>query len=343
MKQLTLALDVMGGDFGPRVTIPAVSKALAENPRLNFLLFGDQHIANPFLLKLPEAQQSRILFHHTKKQIENDVPFPLAIRQSKDSSMRLAIEAVVNGQAQGCVSGGNTGALMGLAKLLIAPLSNIERLALTSLIPTMDGKSTVMLDLGANVEVTPKHLQQFAEMGNIFAQTMLGLVYPRLNLLNIGTEESKGNQVLKKAHQYLKGRYDLNYQGFIESDKLMNHQTDVIVCDGFSGNIALKALEGAAKNILALLKKPSESMWMWQIVKHCFLRVLFYRYYRKLQEINPDRHNGATLLGLSKVVVKSHGGASENAFFHAINYAVQQIEADIPEKISSGLTDLHRY
>lgn len=331
----------MGGDFGPRVTIPAVSKALAENPRLSFLLFGDQNLATPFLNKLPETQQARIQFQHTDKQIDNDVSFSLAIRQSKNSSMRLAIEAVVDGKAQGCVSGGNTGALMGLAKLLIDPLPNIERLALTSLIPTMNGKSSVMLDLGANVEVTPNQLLQFAEMGNIFAQAMLGLVYPRVNLLNIGTEESKGNQTLKKAHHLLKGRYDLNYQGFIESDKLMNHQTDVIVCDGFSGNIALKALEGAAKNILALLKKPSENFFIWQLIKRYFFRGLLYRYYRKLQEINPDRHNGATLLGLSKVVVKSHGGASENAFFHAINYAIQQIESDIPAKISAGLNHLH--
>ena len=146
MNHLTLALDVMGGDFGPRITMPAVQKALESNPRLTFLLFGDQQQVDPILRTFPEALQSRIQFQHTDKTIDPEVPFSVAMRQSKNSSMRLAIEAVANGQADGCVSGGNTGALLGLAKLLIAPLPNIDRPALTSLIPTMNGKSTVMLD-----------------------------------------------------------------------------------------------------------------------------------------------------------------------------------------------------
>ncbi|EFM95951.1 phosphate acyltransferase PlsX [Actinobacillus pleuropneumoniae] len=342
MNRLTLALDVMGGDFGPRITIPALSLALEKNPMLSFVLFGDQSQCSPLLNSLPATQQQRITFVHTSRIIEADIPFTQALRQSKGSSMRLALEAVARGEAQGCVSGGNTGALMGLAKLLIKPLPNIERPALTTLIPSMNGKSSVMLDLGANVEADSQLLCQFAEMGNIFAEVMLDLVHPRLALLNIGTEENKGNQIIRDTHQLLKQRYDLNYIGFIESDKLMNHFADVIICDGFSGNIALKALEGAAKNILSLLKKPTPDSHLCQTTKRYLLRAIFYRYYRKLQQINPDRHNGATLLGLSSVVVKSHGGAGVNAYFYAIDHAIGQIRSGIPDKISQGLNRLHQ-
>lgn len=342
MSDITLALDVMGGDFGPRVTIPALAKALTEKPRLSFILFGNEHQITPLLRKYSLINHSQIQIQHTTQIIDADIPFSIAVRQSKNSSMRLALEAVKEGKAKGCISGGNTGALMGLAKLLIAPLPNIERPALASLIPTMNGKSTVMLDLGANVDVSNHQLVQFTEMGNIFAEVMLGLVYPRLSLLNIGTEENKGTKQLKEVHQYLKTRLDLNYTGFIESDKLTNYLTDVIICDGYTGNVALKALEGAAKNIISLFKKEKADSNICSHAKSYLLKTIFYRYYRKLQEINPDRHNGATLLGLSKVVVKSHGGANINAFYYAIDYAIQQIENEIPYKISQGLSQLDK-
>lgn len=340
MTSLTIALDVMGGDFGPRITIPAAQRALEHNPRLHFLLFGHQAEIAPLTDRLDSELQSRVQIIHTEKTLNSDLPFLQAIRQSKGSSMRLAIEAVAKGEAQGCVSGGNTGLLMGLAKQLIEPLPNIDRPALTSLIPTMNGKSSVMLDLGANVEADSKLLYQFAEMGNIFAQVMLDLVFPRLSLLNIGTEENKGSPQIREAHQQLKLTNHLNYQGFIEGDKLMNGIADVIICDGFSGNIALKTMEGAAKNILSFFKKPTEESNLCRQTKRLLLRAIFYRYYRKLQQINPDRHNGATLLGLSSVVVKSHGGASSNAFFYAIDHAISQIEHKIPERISRGLEKL---
>lgn len=340
MTSLTLALDVMGGDFGPRITIPAVQATLSQNPTLHFLLFGDQAQISPLTHRFARDHQQRIQIIHTAKTVPDDLPFLQAIRHSKGTSMRLALEAVANGEAQGCVSGGNTALLMGLAKQLIEPLPNIDRPALTSLIPTMNGKSSVMLDLGANVEADSQLLCQFAEMGNIFAEVMLGLVFPRLALLNIGTEENKGSLQIREAHQQLKQANHLNYQGFIEGDKLMNHLADVIVCDGFSGNIALKTMEGAAKNILSFFKKPTEESNLCRQTKRLLLRAIFYRYYRKLQQINPDRHNGATLLGLSSVVVKSHGGASQNAFFYAIDHAISQIENKIPERISQGLERL---
>lgn len=254
--------------------------------------------------------------------------------------MQLALEAVEKGEAQGCVSGGHTGLLMALAKQHIAPLPNIERPALTSLIPSLNGQSSIMLDLGANVEADSALLRQFAEMGNIFAQVMLDLVYPRLALLNIGTEEYKGNQAIRSAHQQLKQANHLNYIGFIEGDKLLNHAADVIICDGFSGNIALKTLEGAAHNLFAFFKPAQPDSHLCRQFKRSVLRLIFHRYFRKLQRINPDKHNGATLLGLSSVVVKSHGGASANAFFYAILHAIQQIESEIPAKISHGLNRL---
>ncbi|MDO4697548.1 MAG: phosphate acyltransferase PlsX [Pasteurellaceae bacterium] len=333
MTDLTLALDVMGGDFGPRITIPATITALEQNPKLKVLLFGDEAQISPFLLSLSTDLRQRIQIIHTDKKVPDHLPFLSALRQSKGSSMRLALESVANGEAQGCVSAAHTGVLMGLAKQLIQPLPNIDRPALVSLIPTSNGHSTVMLDLGANIDADSQLLLQFAEMGNIFAQVMLGLVFPRLALLNIGTEENKGNPQLRETHQQLKQANHLNYQGFIEGDKLLNHCADVIVCDGFSGNIALKTMEGAVKNLLSFFKPPKEESNLCRHFKRAVLRLLFRRYFHKLQQINPDRHNGATLLGLSAVVVKSHGGAGSNAFFHAIQHAISQIENDIPEKM----------
>ncbi|WP_301098854.1 phosphate acyltransferase PlsX, partial [Otariodibacter sp.] len=251
------------------------------------------------------------------------------------------VQSVAQGKADGCVSGGNSGLLMGLAKQQISLLPEITRPALTSLIPTLNGKSSVMLDLGANVEADSRLLFQFAEMGNILAQTLLGLVYPRVALLNIGTEDNKGTRKIREAHKALKSVTHLNYIGYIEGDKLLNHISDVIVCDGFNGNIALKTLEGAAKNTLSFFKKPEEDSHFCHTTKRYLLKLMFHHYYRKLQKINPDRHNGATLLGLSSVVVKSHGGANVNAFFYAIEYAISQIQGEIPLKISRGLEYLN--
>lgn len=337
MNRLTLALDVMGGDFGPRITIPAILKALDKNPLLSVRLFGDEHQIVINLPKLSHEMTSRIQIIHTDKVVDEHLPFMQAIRQSKESSMRLAIEAVAHGEAQGIVSGGNTGILMGLAKQLIAPLPNIDRPALTSLIPTIQGKSSVMLDLGANVETDGKQLQQFAEMGAIFAELMLGLVYPRVGLLNIGTEEYKGTSLLREVHTHLRNTPHLNYTGFIEGDKLMNHVADVIVCDGFSGNVALKTLEGMAKNVLTLLRQTDQHSDLCRRVRNALLRFILRPQYRKLQQINPDRHNGATLLGLSNVVVKSHGGASCNAYYYAIDFAINQIRQNIPQQLAARL------
>ncbi|PJG83671.1 phosphate acyltransferase PlsX [Caviibacterium pharyngocola] len=341
MNRLTLALDVMGGDVGPRITIPASIKALENDPMLSLLLFGDRQQITPLLEKVPESILSRLTVCHCARVVENSQGLSYALRRSKGTSMRLAIEAVQKGEAQGCVSGGNTAALMGLAKIILQPLKGIERPALVSVIPTMTGEQSVMLDLGANIECSAENLYQFAVMGAIFAENRLGLVFPRVALLNIGIEEIKGYKSIRDAAEMLKNNTTLNYIGFIEGDLLLNGKADVIVNDGFVGNVALKTLEGAAKNVISLFKGNAalnktnhicKPLFAW-LVKKLFLKGS----YQRLKQINPDQYNGASLIGLTSVVVKSHGGANSEAFAYAIADAALQARQQIPTKILAGL------
>ena len=336
MSRLTLALDVMGGDIGPRITIPASVKALEQDPMLHLILFGDSRLINPLLENIPAHINERLTVSHSSRVIENNQGLIYALRNSKGTSMRMAIEAVQKGAAQGCVSAGNTGALMGLAKVLLQPLAGIQRPALISSLPTIDGGSSVMLDLGANIDCSAENLYQFALMGAIFAQNRLNLVYPRIALLNIGVEEIKGHQSIREAAELLEKDSALNYIGFLEGDFLLNGKADVIVSDGFAGNIALKTLEGAAKNVIALLKGKSRNHLLKPIFSW-LVRILFKDSYQRLKQINPDQYNGASLIGLTAVVVKSHGSANVEAFTSAIQDAALQARQNIPEKILAGL------
>ncbi|WP_118784972.1 phosphate acyltransferase PlsX [Haemophilus haemolyticus] len=336
MNRLTLALDVMGGDIGPRITIPASLLALENDPELSLILFGDSQQISPLLNNCSQSVLERIQVQHCSSVIENNQGISYALRHSKGTSMRLALESVQRGEAQGCVSAGNTAALMGLSKILLQPLQGIARPALISLIPTIDGEKSVMLDLGANIECSAENLYQFAIMGAIFADARLNLVYPRIGLLNIGIEEIKGHQSIRDAANLLQKSTALNYVGFIEGDALLNGRVDVIVSEGFAGNIALKTLEGAAKNLLSLFKGQSKSRWLKPIFAG-MMRYFFKQSYQRLKRINPDEYNGASLIGLSAVVVKSHGGANVNAFAHAIADAASQARQQLPEKILAGL------
>ena len=336
MSRLTLALDVMGGDIGPRVTIPASIKALEQDPVLYLLLFGDSQQISPLLNDIPTELKQRITVCHSSRVIENEYGLAYALRHSKGSSMRLAIEAVQRGDAKGCVSAGNTGALMGLAKVLLQPLSGIQRPALISLIPTITGGHTVMLDLGANIDCDTQNLYQFALMGSIFAENRLNLVYPRIGLLNIGVEEIKGYKSIREAANLLEKDTALNYIGFIEGNLLLNGKADVIVTDGFAGNVALKTLEGAAKNVIGLLKGKSRN-YLLKPLFSWLMRTLFKDSYQQLKKINPDQYNGASLIGLTAVVVKSHGSANIEAFTCAIHDAALQARQQIPQKILNGL------
>ncbi len=336
MSRLTLALDAMGGDIGPRVTIPASIKALEQDPVLSLLLFGDSQQISPLLNDIPTELKQRITVCHSSRVIENEYGLAYALRHSKGSSMRLAIEAVQRGDAKGCVSAGNTGALMGLAKVLLQPLSGIQRPALISLIPTITGDHTVMLDLGANIDCDTQNLYQFALMGSIFAENRLNLVYPRIGLLNIGVEEIKGYKSIREAANLLEKDTALNYIGFIEGNLLLNGKADVIVTDGFAGNVALKTLEGAAKNVIGLLKGKSRN-YLLKPLFSWLMRTLFKDSYQQLKKINPDQYNGASLIGLTAVVVKSHGSANIEAFTYAIHDAALQARQQIPQKILNGL------
>ena len=336
MTRLTLALDVMGGDIGPRITIPASLLALENDPELSLILFGDSQQISPLLNHSSQSVLERIQVQHCTSVIENNQGISYALRHSKGTSMRLALETVQRGEAQGCVSAGNTAALMGLSKILLQPLQGIARPALISLIPTIDGEKSVMLDLGANIECSAENLYQFAIMGAIFAEARLNLVYPRIGLLNIGIEEIKGHQSIRDAANLLQKSTALNYVGFIEGDVLLNGKADVIVSDGFAGNVALKTLEGAVRNLLSLLKDKANSRFIKTILAW-FFRFVFKQRYKCLKRINPDEYNGASLIGLKAVVVKSHGSANVNAFAHAIADAAFQAHQQLPEKILAGL------
>ena len=333
MTRLTLALDVMGGDIGPRITIPASLLALENDPELSLILFGDSQQISPLLNHCSQSVLERIQVQHCSSVIENNQGISYALRHSKGTSMRLALESVQRGEAQGCVSAGNTAALMGLSKILLQPLQGIARPALISLIPTIDGEKSVMLDLGANIECSAENLYQFAIMGAIFAETRLNLVYPRIGLLNIGIEEIKGHQSIRDAANLLQKSTALNYVGFIEGDVLLNGKADVIVSDGFAGNVALKTLEGTVRNLLSLFKDKANSRFIKLILAWIFRFV----FKQRLKRINPDEYNGASLIGLKAVVVKSHGSANVNAFAHAIADAAFQARQQLPEKILAGL------
>lgn len=339
MTRLTLALDVMGGDIGPRITIPASLLALEKDPMLSLILFGDSQQITPLLENCPKALLDRIQIQHCTRVIDNNQGVSYALRHSKGTSMRLALESVQQGHAQGCVSAGNTGALMGLSKILLQPLQGISRPALIAFIPTMNGEKSVMLDLGANIECDAENLYQFAQMGAIFAENRLNLVYPRIALLNIGVEAIKGHQAIRDTANLLQKSTALNYVGFIEGDNLLTGKADVIVADGFSGNVALKTLEGAAKNLLALFKGQRKSSLLKPLLSW-IMRHFFKQSYQRLKRINPDEYNGASLIGLTAVVVKSHGSANVNGFAHAIADAALQARQQIPEKILAGLTRL---
>ena len=333
MTRLTLALDVMGGDIGPRITIPASLLALENDPELSLILFGDSQQISPLLNHSSQSVLERIQVQHCTSVIENNQGISYALRHSKGTSMRLALETVQRGEAQGCVSAGNTAALMGLSKILLQPLQGIARPALISLIPTIDGEKSVMLDLGANIECSAENLYQFAIMGAIFAEARLDLVYPRIGLLNIGIEEIKGHQSIRDAANLLQKSTALNYVGFIEGDVLLNGKADVIVSDGFAGNVALKTLEGTVRNLLSLFKDKANSRFIKLILAWIFRFV----FKQRLKRINPDEYNGASLIGLKAVVVKSHGSANVNAFAHAIADAAFQARQQLPEKILAGL------
>ncbi|EKT63966.1 phosphate acyltransferase PlsX [Providencia burhodogranariea] len=337
MANLTIALDAMGGDVGPRVTVPAALQALASNPSLKLLLVGQPDAIQPLLAQQSAELTSRVEIIPAENVIANDVKPSTAIRQSKGTSMRTALELVKTGQAQACVSAGNTGALMGLAKLMLKSIEGIERPALMTILPNLQKGQTVVLDLGANVNCSSEMLVQFAVMGSVVAEEVANIKSPKVALLNIGEEESKGLDNIREAAAVLKETAAINYIGYVEGNELLTGKTDVLVCDGFAGNVTLKTMEGVIRVILSLLKsteeKSKKTSWIIQLVKKWLKKRLMKRF----GELNPDQYNGATLLGLKGIVIKSHGAANEGAFKAAIERAIQSVDRQVPDRIAARL------
>lgn len=328
----------MGGDFGPRITVPACLRALASNPHLKILLVGQPDAISPLLADQNAELISRLHVIPAEHIVANDAKPSHGIRASKGTSMRVTLDLVKTGEAQACVSAGNTGVLMGLAKLRLNAIDGIERPALVSILPNQKKGKTVVLDLGANVNCDSQMLVQFAVMGAVMAEEIAGISSPKVALLNIGEEESKGLDNIREAATVLKSTLNINYIGYVEGNELLTGKTDVLVCDGFAGNVSLKTMEGVIRVFLSLIKSSTtenkKTSWWMKILKKWLQKRLIKRF----GHMNPDQYNGASLLGLRGIVIKSHGGANESAFTAAIEQAVHAVERKIPERIASRLT-----
>ncbi|KTC92917.1 MULTISPECIES: phosphate acyltransferase PlsX [Legionella] len=334
MKNITIAIDAMGGDHGLKIVIPACVRAVRHNPDLKLLLVGDQNQVNAHLKKLGVAKNSQFSVVHASEIVAMDELPSHAMRNKKDSSMRVAINLVKEGRAQACVSSGNTGALMATARFVLKTLPGIDRPAIIAELPTAQGRTRV-IDLGANVDSCAEHLFQFAVMGSALIEAVDKKPKPKIGLLNIGVEEIKGNDQVKRTAHMLAECNLMNYVGYVEGDYFYSGKVDLVVCDGFVGNVALKASEGLANLMLSLLKESfSRNIWT-KIAGAIALPAL--GHLRK--RMDPARYNGASLLGLNGIVVKSHGGAREIAFQYAIEEAVLQVKNNVVDLVREQITD----
>jgi phosphate acyltransferase len=329
-----IAIDAMGGDEGVRVMIEGAALARRLHDRFTFLLVGDEAQITKALEAHPNLAAASEILHTTEVVTGEDKPSQ-AIRKSRGSSMGLAINAVKEGKASAAVSAGNTGALMAMAKLALRTMPGIDRPALAALLPTLGDTDVVVLDLGANTECDARNLVQFSVMGAAYSRIIFGFEKPRVRLLNIGTEEMKGTDSLRFAAQHLRDSPDLhmNFQGFIEADKINRGECDVVVCDGFSGNIALKSIEGAARFVTDLLRRAFTSSIRSKfgfLVSRPATELLKHH-------LDPNNHNGAVFLGLNGVVVKSHGSASVKGVANAVKVAARLVEDDITDRIMEDL------
>ncbi len=337
---ITIAVDAMGGDNGPPVVVPAALQVLRRQENLVLILVGDEAILQQQLLihnKKNSINAARLIIRHTTQRVEMDESPAQALRTKKDSSMRIAINLVKEAKADACVSAGNTGALMATARFVLKTLPGIDRPAIISSLPTMNpNKDMRMLDLGANVDSNAENLFQFAVMGSVLASAIDNIENPKIYLLNIGVEDIKGNEQVKQAAQLLSNSTGLNYAGYIEGDEIYKGDADIVVCDGFVGNVALKTTEGVAIFIGKLLKRAFSRNALTKLAGLVAMPVL-----KSLaKSIDPERYNGACFIGLRGIVIKSHGGASINSYSHAIEEAIKQVEKNIPHRISAEVERL---
>lgn len=336
MREITVAIDVMGGDHGPHVTIPAAIKCLARNDSLNVILVGPQGVIEAELKAKHVRLGPRLRIRHASEVVAMDESPAVALRTKKDSSMRVAIDLVKSGEADACVSAGNTGALMATARFVLKTLPGIDRPAIATFMPSLKGP-VLMLDLGANVDCTAEHLLQFALMGSMLAAAVNHRERPTVGLLNIGEEEIKGNEMVKRAAELIRESHLINFYGNVEGDDIYKGTTEVVVCDGFVGNVSLKSAEGIAKMISTLLRQEFRRNLLTKLAGLVALPVMnaFKR------QLDPRNFNGATLLGLRGVVVKSHGGADRFAFERAIEAAVEEVLGNVLKRISDQLHQLN--
>lgn len=330
----TIALDAMGGDFGPDVVLPAAAQVVKARNDVRIILVGDKDRIEACARQHNITFSDRLELRHASEVVEMHDEPGQAIRKKKDSSMRIAINLLQEGVAQAVVSAGNTGALMGTAKFVLKTLPGIDRPAISTTIPSVTGH-THMLDLGANVDCTADHLFQFAIMGSVLAEAVDNIERPRVGLLNIGSEATKGNALTKQADALLQTA-PINYIGFVEGDDIYNGKVDVIVCDGFVGNISLKTSEGVAKMISHFMREEFTRNWRNKLIAFVAMPVL--NAFRK--RIDPRAYNGASMLGLQGIVIKSHGSADVFAYTRAIEIALLEIRKSVPQHIRERMEPL---
>jgi len=332
-----IAVDAMGGDEGVRTMISGAALARRRHDRFKFLLVGDRARIERALEAHPNMREASEILH-CEDVVAGDEKPTQALRRAKTTSMGLAIQAVKDGRAGAAVSGGNTGALMAMAKLALRTMPGIDRPALAALLPSLGDNDVVMLDLGANTECDPRNLVQWAIMGAAYSRIVTGREAPRVRLLNIGTEEKKGTEELQEAAAQLRAAKGLalSFEGFVEADKINRGLTDVVVTDGFSGNIALKAIEGAARFVTDLLRNAFTSSFRSKVgflVSRPATELLRHH-------LDPNNHNGAVFLGLNGVVVKSHGSATAAGVANAVAVAARLLEDDLTQRIAADLAEL---
>jgi len=329
VTDLVIAIDCMGGDFGPSVTLPAVIKSLDKHPQVTFRLYGNVDLIQQKIHSLPNNKQERLrLFASKDDVLMNESPV-VALKNKKESSMRMALEAVRDGQAHACVSAGNTGALMAISKFVLKMLAGIDRPAIISAIPTLKNSHVYLLDLGANVECDERRLAQFALMGDELAKCLDNIDSPKVGLLNVGEEENKGDDNLRKASELIASLDSINYVGFVEGNQIFSGDFQVIVTDGFTGNNVLKTSEGLSRYLAKKIKLAFERNWWTRFLGLLAKPVI--NTFKK--EINPEKYNGACLVGLRGIVIKSHGSANVHATHCAIEEAIRQSYQKVPSRI----------
>lgn len=328
---VTLAVDAMGGDHGLVVTVPASTELLAELPDLHIRLVGNADLINQALAKVSPALKERITVVHASEVVEMDDPIEVALRRKKDSSMRIAAEQVKEGLAGAAISAGNTGALMAISRYVLKTLDGIDRPAIAAMMPNQLGRGTIVLDLGANADCEAIHLLQFAQMADVMARAVDGIANPTIGLLNIGEEVIKGNQVVKEAAELLRSS-TLNFYGNVEGNDIFKGTTDIVVCDGFVGNVALKTSEGLAYMISGFIKQEFGRSWLTKLMALAAMPVLM----RFKKRVDHRNYNGAALLGLRGLVMKSHGSADKKAFKTALRRAYEGAKNNMVSKVAEA-------